>query len=619
MFRIIITIYAALITGAFAQGTLDLNTDYSKSVHKITMRDGIKLHTAVYAPKDTSKEYPVLLFRTPYGADQREVGEFASASSISPHMDFVRDGYIFVVQDVRGTYKSEGTFEDIRPPRTDKSDPDLADEITDNYDTIDWAIKNIPANNGRVGQWGVSHPGWFTVMGMIDAHPALKAASPQATTGDPFIGDDGHRNGIFRLMPKLAWAQGLLDSTAPDRGDPAREDFEPDFGTNWGYEFYLNSGPINKINENYFGGRLGSEWKDLMIHTDYDDYYQDRHMPKYMNDITIPVLSVGGWFDAPDPYGTIATYRGIEQRNEKNQSNLIMGPWDHGGWRRSNADHLGDIYFGQNTSEYYNQNMLIPFFKYHLKGEGDWVETEAIMFATGANEWQKFNQWPPAETKAKALYFHDNFKLSFAPPQDSGTDQYINDPKKPSPYSTDITFGYPRGAYRIADQRHQSTRSDVLTYQTDALAEDITIAGPVLAKLITETTGTDADWFVKIIDVFPPDAPANTMRTEMAGYQMLVGAEGMRAKYRNSLSNPEAVSPNEKTPINFEIRDRFHTFKAGHKIMIQIHSTWFPIYDRNPGQFMNIYTADKDDYIKTTQTIHRSMGAASHVVLSVLE
>lgn len=606
------TILMALlsIATAFSKTTYDLKKHYSKSEYMVEMRDGIKLHTIVYSPNDRSKTYPILLFRTPYSLGVTEPEEYPSIASMAPHPDMVKSGYIFVMQNVRGTYKSQGKFVDIRPPR---SNPEASDEITDNYDTIDWAINTISNHNDRVGQWGVSHPGWFTVMGIIDPHPALKAASPQATTGDPFIGDDGHRNGIFRLMPKVAWAQGLIESTDEDRNNPKRKPIDPQFGTNWGYEFYLKSGPINKLNEKYFDGRLSSEWEDLMNHPNYDDYYQARHMPQYMNNITVPVLNVGGWFDAPDPYGTIATYHGIEDRNPINKSNLVMGPWDHGGWRGKNADRLRDINFGQNTSEYYNQNILIPFFEYYLKDKGNWNPDEAIMFATGENKWRTFDEWPPKKTTSRALYLNDNFKLSFELPKENNKDTYLNDPAKPVPYSQNITFGYPRGAYRIDDQRHQSTRPDVLTYTTDPLKEDITIAGPVIAKLITETTGSDADWFVKVIDVFPFDHDENP------GYQILVGAEGMRAKYRNSLSDPEAVKPNTATEINFEIRDKFHTFKKGHKIMIQIHSSWFPIYDRNPGQFMNIYEAETKDYIKTTQTIHRSPAMPSHVVLPILE
>ncbi len=612
----VIFIFITSLSAACSQSDFDLKAAYSKSEHMVPMRDGTRLHTIVYAPRDTSQTYPILLIRTPYSIGPGGTEDYISMTGMAPHPDMVKDGYIFVLQNVRGTYKSEGKFVDIRPPRTNPAD---VDESTDNYDAIEWAINTIANHNGRVGQWGVSHPGWFAVMGMIEPHPALVAVSPQATTGDPFIGDDGHRNGIFRLMPKLAWAQGLIDSTGEDRNNPNREVFTPDFGTNWGYEFYLQSGPINKINEKYFGGRLSSEWEDMMVHTNYDDYYQARHMPKYMNNINLPVLSVGGWFDAPDPYGTIATYHGIEERNPDNKSTLVMGPWDHGGWRRANADRLGDVEFGQNTSEYYNQNVLIPFFEYHLKGKGNWNPDEAVMFATGENTWHTFDQWPPKNMTPKSLYLNDNFTLSFEPPTKDAADTYTNDPAKPVPYSQDIVFGYPRGAYRIGDQRHNSTRPDVLTYTSDVLEEDITIAGPIAASLFTETTGTDADWFVKVIDIFPADTPKNSNGKDMAGYQMLVGAEGMRAKYRNSYENPQPVTPNERTEIHFEIRDKFHTFKKGHRIMVQIHSTWFPIYDRNPGQFMNIYGAENSDYLKTTQTIHRAPGAASHVVLPVLE
>lgn len=604
----IIMMLAAFSQPSLALESYDLKANYQKAEYDIPMRDGIKLHTVVYAPRDNSVSYPIMLLRTPYSAGPYG-DEYIKATALAPHIDMVRDGYIFVTQDARGTYMSEGVFSDIRPL---SEVPGEADESTDNYDTIDWLIKNIENNNGRVGQWGISHPGWFAVMGMINPHPALKAVSPQATTGDPFIGDDSHRNGINRLMARMAWSHGMIEATAADRHDPNKKIVKPDYGTNWGYEFFLNSGPLDKINETYFDGQLTSVWQDVIDHPNYDEHYQRRNMPKLMNNITLPALFVMGWFDAPDPYGTIATYHAIEEKNPQNKTTLVAGPWVHGGWRSGDGSKLGDIKFGSQTSDFYNKNMLIPFFDYYLKDKGDYKPAEAYMFETGGNKWQKFSEWPPKNMKETALYLTDNFRLSFEPPKKDGADSYINDPNKPVPYSTKIEFGYALGEYRIEDQRMQSTRGDVLTYQTDVLENDITIAGPVLARLVTETTGTDADWFVKIIDVFPNSG-------ENPGYQMLVGAEGMRAKYRNSLSDPEPVTPNAPTDIHFEIRDKFHTFKKGHKIMIQVHSTWFPIYDRNPGQFMNIYTADKDDYLKTTQTVIRSKAAPSRVILPILE
>jgi len=608
LFSYTLLLTLCLATSAFAK--YDFNENYVKSEFKVAMRDGINLHTIVYSPKDSSREYPILLFRTPYSIGPYGPDDMAVSESMVPHADMIASGYIFAFQDARGTYKSEGVFSDIRPPRKTS---ETVDESTDNYDTIDYLINNIDNNNGRVGQWGVSHPGWYTVMGMIDAHPALKAASPQATTGDPFIGDDAHRNGIYRLMPRMAWTHGLINGTAPDRHDSNKTVVEPDFGTNWGYEFFLNAGPIDKINERYFEGQLGSAWEDVMAHPNYDEHYQRRHMPQYMKNITVPTLSVMGWFDAPDPYGTLATYKGIEKLSPQNQSTLVAGPWVHGGWARSEGERIGDISFGQKTSDYYNKNIMMPFFEYHLKGAGDYQAIEAHMFETGRNKWHQFDQWPPKAVKETALYFNDDFTLTFDKPKSGGKDSYINDPNAPVPYSTKIEFGYASGAYRVEDQRIAGSRPDVLSYTTNTLEKDITIAGPVLVKLITETTGTDADWFVKVIDVYPASDEDNP------GYHMLVGAEGMRAKYRNSFSDPEPVTPNEETEINFEVRDKFHTFKEGHKIMIQVHSTWFPVYDRNPGQFMNIYSAGKDDYLKTKQSILRNEHNPSHVVLPILE
>lgn len=609
MIKKIVCIYILSVAFALAMTPDAFRDAYDKSEFKIEMRDGIKLHTVVYSPKNKSVNYPIILRRTPYSSGPYG-NDYINPKDLAPHIDMIADGYIFVMQDARGTYQSEGVFSDIRPPRTEG---EMVDESTDNYDTIEYLINNLENHNGRVGQWGISHPGWYTVMGMIDAHPALKAASPQATTGDPFIGDDAHRNGIYRLMPRMAWTHGMIKATAPDRHDPNKKIVEPDYGTNWGYEFFLNAGPINKINETYFDGQLGSEWEDVMEHPNYDEHYSRRHMPFYMSNIKVPTLNVMGWFDAPDPYGAIATYHGIERLTPNNNSTLVGGPWVHGGWRSSDGSKLGPLSFGQKTSDYYNQNIMMPFFEYHLKDQGNYDPAEAHMFETGGNKWHKFDQWPPKDMKQTALYFHDDFKLSFERPNTSGADIYINDPNKPVPYSTEIEFGYAYGAYRVEDQRIASTRPDVLTYTTDVLENDITIAGPVLARLIASTSGTDADFFVKVIDVHPNDDAENP------GYHMLVGAEGMRAKYRENITYPEPMEPDAATEINFEIRDKFHTFKAGHKIMIQVHSTWFPVYDRNPGKFMNIYEAEKQDYQITTQTLHRNGNNASHVILPILE
>lgn len=617
MKKILILLFLLLSTISFtyAQEEFDFKSNYSRAEHMIEMRDGIKLHTVIYAPKNAVQDYPIILFRTPYYNGRGGPDDYYYSSAPVPHPKMAEEGYIFVIQSVRGTGKSEGSFSDIRPPIPG---PTGTDDSSDNYDAIDWIVKNIPNNNGRVGQWGISHPGFYTVMGMINAHPALKAASPQATTGDPFIGDDGHRNGIFRLMPKVLWAAGsMMRSAADDRNAVNRESIDFDYGTNWSYEFFLNSGPINKLNEKYFDGRLGSWWEDIIEHPNYDEYYQKRHIPKYMNNINVPTLNVLGWFDAPDPYGAIATYHGIEKRTPNNNSVIVAGPWQHGNWKWSNGNKLGDIDFGSNTADYFNINIIKPFFDYYLKDKGKWNPPEAQMYETGGNKWHSFEQWPPKEIQYKALYLNDNFKVSFDPPKTDGKDQYTNNPEKPVPFTTKIDFTFPGGEYRILDQRFATTRADVLTYTSQLLEEDITIAGPILPMLYTETTGTDADWFVKVIDVYPPDAKANSEGVEMKGYQMLVGAEGMRAKYRDSLSDPAPVVPNEITEINFEIRDKFHTFKKGHKIMIQIHSTWFPIYDRNPGQFMNIYGADKNDYLTTNQTIHRSKGFPSNIKLPI--
>ncbi|WP_228073585.1 CocE/NonD family hydrolase [Kordiimonas pumila] len=603
---------------ADANENYDVKAHYDKAEYSIPMRDGKKMFTAVYRPKDRSKDYPILLFRTPYSI-KAYGDDFPPVMRMAPSVDFLKSGYIIVLQDLRGTYKSEGDFKVIRSIRDNKDDPVAIDASTDNYDTIEWLLHNIEGNNGKVGQWGISYPGWTTVMGMVDAHPALVASSPQASPSDMFVGDDWHHNGAFRLMYSFSW----MNFAARKRDDLTTELAKPfDYGTPWGYEFFLNAGPTSELNEKYFGGAIPA-WNDFIDHPNYDKFWKDQVALPHMKNINHSILNVAGWFDAEDFYGPISIYNEIEKTTPGNKSTLVVGPWRHGGWLTMDGSYLGDIQFGSKTSEYYQKNIVFPFFEYNLKGKGDWNPAEAIVFETGNNEWHRFDQWPPKASKVKNLYFQEGGKLSFNKPADKSKkafDKYVNDPAKPVPFSTEIITA-PGHDWMIEDQRQVSTRPDVLTYRTDVLEEDITIAGPILASLFVSTTGTDADYFVKLIDVYPGDAPdveIEHQKVKMGDYQMLVGVEVMRAKYRESMSDPKPLKPGKVTPISFNIWDKFHTFKKGHRIMVQVHSSWFPAYDRNPQQFMDIYRATEKDFKTAEHDIYRSVQFPSHLELPVL-
>lgn len=596
----------------------DAKAHYDKAEVIIPMRDGVKLFTAIFTPKNRSQQYPIMLYRTPYSIEA--YGEnFPPVEKMAPSKEMLEEGYIFVLQDLRGTYKSEGEFEVLRVNRQNGADSLAIDESTDNYDTIDWLVNNISDHNGKVGQWGISYSAWTTIQGMIDAHPALKASSPQASPSDMFVGDDWHHNGAFRLTYAFAW----LGSIAQERDVPTENRPEPfSYGTPWGYEFFLNAGPTSDMNKKFFGGRVPA-WENLIKHPNYDEYWRQKNMLQYMDNIKHPILNVAGWFDAEDFYGPVSIYQEIEKRNPNNQSTFVSGPWLHGGWVREDGSSLGDIQFGSKTSEYFSKHIVSPFFKYYLKGEGDWTPKEAIVFETGGNRWHSFDAWPPKDAAEKRIYFHANGKLSFDKPSagKSKADEYISDPKKPVPFTTDFTAGWPGHTWMIEDQRLASTRTDVLAYKTDVLEENVTIAGPILVNLFVSSTGTDADFFVKLIDVYPGDAKdpePNPKGVKMGGYQMLVGVEVMRAKYRSDFENPAPMEPNKVTPLTFNIWDKFHTFKKGHRIMVQVHSSWFPAYDRNPQQFMDIYQAGTKDYQKATQKIYRSKSAPSHLVLPVM-
>jgi len=609
---------ALLACALSAQEGYDLKVNYTKSEYMVPMRDGIKLFTIVYAPKDASQAHPFLLHRTPYSS--APYGADAYRNRLGPSPDFAKEGYIFVYQDVRGQFKSEGEFTVMRPIKPNKRTASDTDESSDVYDTIDWLLKNIPSHNGRVGQWGISYPGSQTVWGMIDAHPALKASSPQAPAIDMFIGDDFHHNGAFRLMYTFSWLSG---SASTRKGPSEGREAPFDYGTPDGYRFFLDAGSVANINDKYFQNRVPT-WNEYLRHPNYDEYWERQNPLKYLTNIRHPVLVVAGWFDAEDFYGPLETYRAIEKANPSNKCTLVVGPWLHGGWASMPGDRLGDISFGTTTGEYFRQNVELPFFNYYLKDKGNLNLPEALVFETGSNQWKSYDRWPPSQTETKALHFQPGGGLAFTPPAGSageGFDSFVSDPAKPVPFSAEIrtTQGH---LWMIEDQRFAATRPDVLVYQTEPLSEDVTIAGPIIASLHVSTTGTDADWVVKLIDVYPANAPditPNPRGVRMGEYQMLLAGEVFRSKYRNSFSKPEPLAPGQPTRIEFSLRDRYHRFLKGHRIMVQVQSTWFPVIDRNPQKFMDIYRAKDSDFQKQTHRVYRSVKLPSSVKVNVLK
>jgi putative CocE/NonD family hydrolase len=585
---------------------------YTKFEYRIPMRDGVRLFTSVYVPKDDSHSYPILLQRTPYSVGPYGVDNYRATPG--PSEQFVREGFIFAFQDVRGRYLSEGTFVDMRPHKVAYSGPKDTDESTDTYDTIDWLVKNVPNNNGRVGQWGISYPGFYTAHGMINAHPALKASSPQAPMGDVGNGDDSYHFGAFFLAANF----GFFTAFAP-RLEPARPErrlpFE--YGTPDQYEFYLNAEPLNRADELYFKGK-NEYWTDLLKHTSYDQFWSERGLSQWMKKITPAVLLVGGWFDAEDLGGTVKMFRTLEENQPDSPETFVMGPWSHGGWSRGDGEKLGDLHFNVKTGEYFRADIEFPFFMYYLKGKGDGKFPKAWMFETGTDRWVKFDSWPPRTAKPEMLYLDANGKLSFNPPATrNGYDEYVSDPAHPVPVSANIGQGMP-GDYMTYDQRFASRRPDVLTYVTEPLDRDVTVAGPVTPLLEVSTSGTDSDFVVKLIDVYPADYPEPQPRTEhvyMAGYQQLVRGEPFRGKFRNGMDKPEPFTPNQPAKIEYVMPDICHTFRPGHRIMVQIQSSWFPLTDLNPQKFVDIPNAKRTDFQRAIERIYRG----SAVRISVIE
>ncbi len=591
-----------------SQDSIYMRENYDKVEYQIPMRDGVKLFTLVYVPKDKSKKYPILMNRTCYNASS--YGEYKTYGHPSNYM--VRDGYILVFQDVRGRYMSEGEFNNMTPniPGNDKKNKKDIDESSDTYDTIDWLLKKLKGDNGKVGIFGISYPGFYSAACLPDAHPALVASSPQAPISDFFF-DDFHHNGAYLESYTAAFAVFGYQQKKPSNTEwfiPEIMRFYSQPVTN-SYDFYLNLGPLKNITKKYHYDNFF--WKQITDHPNYDEFWQKRNILPHLNNIKTAVLTVGGWFDAEDLYGPLHIYQAIEKSTPTATNTIVMGPWGHGDWAHEDGKSTHNhICFGDSISTYFQRDIELPFFKYHLKGEGDFKQPEACMFNTGTKVWQKFDVWPPKDIPPVSLTFGTDKKLYINQPKnDLLSFNYVSDPADPIQYTSEVEglIFTPR-AFMSDDQRHASLRKDVLTFQTDVLTEDITFAGPLLAKLIVAMTGTDADFIVKLIDVYPDDEPEcshNPDYIKMGGYQQLVRSEVFRGRFRNSFEKPEPFVPGEKTEVNVALQDVLHTFKKGHRVMIQMHSTWFPYIDRNPQKYVdNIYLADESDFIKSTITIY---------------
>ncbi|HEX6881415.1 MAG TPA: CocE/NonD family hydrolase [Terriglobales bacterium] len=595
-----------------------IRANYTKYEFQIPMRDGVRLFTSVYVPKDNSRTYPVMLDRTPYTVSPYGSDNYKTA--LGPSEAFARSLYIFVYQDVRGRMMSEGNFVDMRPHIPNKNGPKDVDEASDTYDTIDWLIKNIPNNNGKVGMWGISYPGFYTAAGMIDAHPALKAVSPQAPIGDWFIGDDFHHNGALFVLPMLGFmgAFGIAHPEPTQKFGP-----RPDFGTEDGYDAYLRTAePLSKINDNYFHHKI-AWWDEIIQHPNYDAFWKARSLPQHLKNIKPAVLTVGGWFDAEDLWGALHTYDSANKLSPQGDVKLVMGPWCHGCWARAEGDHLGNVSFGSHTSEYYREHIEFPFFEHYLKGQPDPNLAEATVFETGTNQWRTYDSWPPKNTKKVSLYIGSGGKLSFQPPAAGAAyDEYVSDPAKPVPFLDYISIDMDQ-PYMTGDQREPGRRTDVLVYQTEPLDRDITLAGPIDPTLFVSTSGTDSDFVVKLIDVYPNDfrdPDPNPKDIHMGGYQQLVRGDIFRGRFRNSYEKPEPFEPNKVTKVAFNIPDVNHTFRRGHRIMVQVQSSWFPLADLNPQKFVpNIYLAKPEDFQKATQRVYHSPDAQSHIEVLELE
>ncbi|MES2565348.1 MAG: CocE/NonD family hydrolase [Bacteroidota bacterium] len=607
-----------------------MKENYTKKEYTIAMRDGVKLFTAVYAPKEAStssatlkEKHPFLMIRTPYSCAPYGEDKFQSRLWQFHWKEYLKEGYIIVIQDVRGRWMSEGTFMDVRPFYPNKKTKKDIDEASDTYDAVDWLVKNIPNNNGNVGVFGTSYPGFYSTMAALSGHPAIKAVSPQAPVTEWFKGDDFHHNGAFMLADAFNFYSGF-GQPRPKPTTVGPKEFE--HYTNDIYKFYLETGAIKN-----FTKLMGDSilfWKDLMNHPNYDSWWKERDARVGCANIKPAILTVGGLFDAEDCYGAWRLYEAIEKQCPTTNNKIVMGPWFHGGWSKSDGSFLGNVRFSSKTSKYFQDNIEIPFFNYHLKGKGNLDKlAEATIFFTGENKWRNLNSWPSKQMIPTPIYFNDQAVLSFnKPSSQNASTSYVSDPTKPVPFTEDVLSDRSR-EYMTDDQRFASRRPDVITFKTGVLENDLTLAGTVIADLKVSISTTDADFVVKLIDVFPDGFTYDTLEYGkgngkdylMDAYEMLVRGEVMRGRYRNSFEKPEAFEPNKIATVKFELPDVAHTFKKGHRLMIQVQSTWFPLADRNPQQFVDIYHCDDKDFIKSEIKLYHDAVNSSNVILPVLK
>lgn len=596
-----------------------VSDNYTKQEVKIKMRDGVSLHTTIYLPKDSSKEYPIIMQRTPYSS--APYGEGEVKKQIGPNIHLMQEGNIIVYQDVRGRWLSEGTYENMRAYIPNKTSDKDVDESTDTYDTVDWLVKNVKGNNGNVGVWGISYPGYYATYATIDAHPALKASSPQASIGDFFF-DDFHHNGAYMLS--YFRATSLFGTARPNGDQPIDSAWYelPELPTKDQYQFFLDKGPLKNLNS-FFEYDLKDKvsiapdgmtddffWNELKEHPNYDELWQRRGLIQHLDKSKshVATMVVGGWFDAEDLYGPLETYKNIE-KNRNSYNTMVFGPWDHGRWARRNGRNLvGNYYFGDSISEFFQEKIETKFFNHFLKGTGDANSglPEAYVYDSGRKEWKEYDAWPPKGTTKKDFFLSDNQELTTDLKSNTGI-EFISDIKKPVPYSEDVKTVFTPRKYMTDDQRFAARRPDVLVFETPIMEKDITLAGDILAKLKVATTGTAADWIVKIIDVHPADADTNEemqSHLSMSNYHLMVRSEVMRGRFRNSFSNPEPFVANEKTDVNIKLQDVFHTIKKGHKLQIQVQSTWFPLIDLNPQTYVdNIFKANEEDFKTQKHTV----------------
>ncbi|GGF25976.1 CocE/NonD family hydrolase [Hymenobacter cavernae] len=605
-------------TPVAAQDSAFVRQNYRKLDRQIPMRDGTKLYTVTYVPKDASaqRQYPFLLERTPYSAAPYGESNYRKRGP-GPSQELSEEKYIFVYQDVRGRYKSEGQFEEMTPNVPGNSGQQT-DESSDTYDTIEWLLRNVAGNNGRVGLMGISYPGFYATAALPDAHPALKAVSPQAPVTDEFMGDDANHKGAFYLLDNFSF-MNYFDSPHEGPTEKYSELFAnapKDL-----YKFFLDLGPLKNSNSAQYFNNRAKIWNEYLAHPTYDAYWQARNIRPALKDVKPAVLVVGGWFDAEDLFGALNTYKAIEKQSAGTTNRLVMGPWTHGAWARQEWSKFGPLTFGQNTAKYFRDNLETKFFNYYLKDKGDFKPAEATVFNTGINEWKTYETWPPKAVKSQAFYMQEGGKLTLAKPTAAESlNEYVSDPANPVPYTNGV-YAHRNNEYMIEDQRFAAARPDVLTFQTEPLTEDLTLAGPLTADLFVSTTGTDADFVVKLIDVSPADAAdskASSKKPQATGYQRLVRAEPIRGKFRNSFEKPEPFTPGQVAEVKYELPDVLHTFKKGHRVMVQVQSSWFPLVDRNPQTFVDIPKADPKDFQKATIRLYHDTKRPSGLGVGVL-